>query len=115
MHGYTWRKAENSYYLVTGNKDNFGDRRLNYNKGFHRNSALSSFLDCKCNDRGQPQFIYEYMSENKCRGIKLFYAKLDSVFIFEEPKKGKLNSVLKEARKMDDYERQTFERLKPGR
>lgn len=115
MHDYTWSKAENSYYLVTGNKDNFDDRRLNYNKGFHRNSELSNFLDCKCNDRGQPQFIYEYMSENKCRGIRLFYKKLDSVFLFEEPKKGKLNSVLKEARKMDDYKRQTFERLKSGR
>lgn len=115
MHGYTWSKAENSYYLVTGNKNNFGDRRLKYNKGFHSNSALSNFLDCKCNDRGQPSFIFEYMSEAKCRGIKLFYPKLDSVFVFEEPKKGRLNSVLKESRKMDEYERQTFERLKVGK
>lgn len=38
-------------------------------------------------------------------------SKLDSVFIFEEPKKGELNSVLKGARQMDDYERQTLERL----
>lgn len=115
MHGYTWSKAENSYYLVTGNKDNFGDRRINYNKGFHSNSALSNFLDCKCNYRAQPQFIYEYMTENKCRGIKLFYTQLDSVFVFEEPKKGVLNSVLMEARKMDDYERKIFERLKSGK
>ena len=55
------------------------------------------------------------MSDKKCRGIKLFYPKLDSVFIFEEPHKGNLNSVLKEAKKMDDYERQTFERLKTGK
>ncbi|TXI80850.1 MAG: hypothetical protein E6Q39_02110 [Crocinitomicaceae bacterium] len=115
MHGYTWSKAENSYYLVTGDKDNFGDRRLKYNKGFHSNSALSNFLDCKCNDRGMPGFIYEYMSDTKCRGIKLFYPKLDSVFVFEEPKKGRLNSILKESRKMDDYERQTFDRLKSGK
>lgn len=112
MHGYTWDKAQNSYYLVTGDKNNFGDRRINYNKGFHRNSALVNFLDCKCHDRGLPDFIYEYRSESKCRGIKLFYVKIDSVFIFEEPKRNKLNSVLKEARKMDDYERQTLDRLK---
>lgn len=113
-HGYTWSKAENSYNLVTGDHNNFGDKRLDYNKGFHSNSALSNFLDCKCNDRGQPGFIYEYMTDKKCRGIKIFYPKLDSVFIFEEPKKGKLNSVLKEARKMDDFERKTFELLKSG-
>ncbi len=114
MHGYTWRKAQNAYYLVTGDKNNFGDKRLHYNKGFHQYSALSNFLDCNCNYRGLPSFIYEYLSDTKCRGIKLYYPKLDSVFIFEEPKKGKLNSVLKEARKMDDYERQTFDRLKVG-
>ena len=100
MHGYTWDKAQNSYNLVTGEKDNFGDKRLKYNKGFHKNSALSNFLDSNCNGRGLPNFIYEYKSETKCRGIKLYYLKLDSVFVFEEPKKNKLNSVLKEARKM---------------
>jgi hypothetical protein len=112
MHGYTWDKAQNSYYLINSDKDNFGDRRLKYNKGFHNNSALSNFLDCKCNDRGLPSFMYEYQSETKCRGIKLFYVRLDSVFVFEEPKKGNLNSILKEARKMDAYERETYERLK---
>jgi hypothetical protein len=114
MHGYTWSKAQNTYQLVTGNTANFGDQRLKYNKSFHSNSALANFLDCTCNDRGLPGFIYEYKSVNKCRGIKLFYPKLDSVFIFEEPKKGKLQSILKEARNMDDYERQTYVRLKAG-
>ncbi len=113
-HGYTWSKAENSYNLVTGDKNNFGDKRLDYNKEKHKNSALSIFLDCKCNDRGQPGFIYEYKSDKKCRGIKLFYPKLDSVFIFEEPKKGALNSILKEARKMVNNEREIFEQLKTG-
>lgn len=111
-HGYTWSEAKNSYNLVTGNEHNFGDKRLNYNKAFHKNSALSNFLDCKCNDKGLPDFIYEYQTDTKCRGIKLFYVQPDSVFIFEEPRKGNLQSVLKEARKMDDYERQTYERLK---
>ena len=111
-HGYTWSKAENSYNLVTRDKNNFGDKRLDYNKGFHKHSALSNFLDCKCNDSGRPDFIYEYKSDTKCRGIKLFYVKLDSVFIFEEPKKNNLSSIQKEARKMDDYERLTYDRLK---
>lgn len=114
-HGYTWRKAKDSYHLVTGNQDNFGDKRLDYNKAFHRNSALSNFLDCNCNDRGLPSFIYEYQTDTKCRGIRLFYVQRDSVFVFEEPKKGKLQSVLKEARRMDDYERETYERLKAGK
>lgn len=112
MYGYTSNKALDSYYLITGDKNNFGDKRLTYNKGFHNNSALSNFLDCKCNYRGLPDFIYEYKTETKCAGIKLYYAKMDSVFIFEEPKKNNLSSIQKDARKMDDYERQTFERLK---
>ena len=114
MHGYTWNKAENSYYLVTGEGNNFGDKRLEYNKGFHRQSALSNFLDCKCNDRGRPAFIYEYQTETRRRGIRLYYVQRDSVFVFEEPEKGNLRSVLKEARRMDEYERLTYERLKAG-
>ncbi|GEM_PF-1098029 len=112
MFGYTWGKAQNSYYLVTGSKDSFGDRRINYNNGFHRHSELSDFLSCNCNTRGLPGFIYEYQTEARCRGIKLFYPKLDSVFVFEEPQKNNLGSIKKEARKMDDYERQIYERLK---
>ena len=114
-HGYTWSKAENSYNLVTGDKNNFGDKRLDYNKAFHRNSELSNFLDCNCNNRGLPDFIYEYKSENKRRGIKLFYVNLDSAFVYEEPGKNNLNSTQIEARKMDDYERQTYVRLKENK
>jgi hypothetical protein len=114
-HGYTWSKALNAYYLVTGDQHNFGDKRLDYNKGFHRNSALSNFLDCSCNDRGLPSFIYEYQTEDKRRGIRLYYLQRDSVFSFEEPKKGNLRSIFKEARQMDDYERQTYYRLKAGK
>jgi hypothetical protein len=105
MHGYTWKEAKDTYQIVTGNKDNFGDKRLTYNKGFHKHSELSNFLDCKCNNRGLPDFIYEYQSETKCRGIKLYYLKIDSVFVFEEPKKNNLASIQKEARKIhnDEY------------
>jgi hypothetical protein len=111
MHGFTWNKAENTYLMVTGNKDNMGDKRLKYNKGFHSHSSLSIFLDCNCNTRGLPNFIFEYQTETKCRGIKLYYTTLDSVFIFEEPKKNNLSSMLKEARKMDDYDRLAFKML----
>jgi hypothetical protein len=104
MHGYTWKDAKDTYQTVTGDKDNFGDKRLNYNKGFHKHSALSNFLDCKCNNRGLPDFIYEYMTEKKCRGIKLYYLKLDSVFIFEEPRKNNPASIQKEARKIHHSE-----------
>lgn len=111
MHGYTWSKARNQYHLVNGDKNNFGDQRIKYNKGFHNHSALSNFLDCNCNSRGLPDFIYEYITKTHCRGINLYYVKLDSVYIFEEPKRGKLQSVLKIARKMDNYEHQTYNRL----
>lgn len=100
----------NSYNLVTGDKDNFGDRRIKYMKGFHNNSQLDNFLNCDC--KGLPSYIYEYKTPSKCRGVKLYYVQLDSIFIFEEPKKGNLNSVLKESRKMDEYERETYVRLR---
>ena len=107
MHGYTEDKAQNAYYLVTGNEDNFGDRRIRYNKAFHRHSQLSSFLECK----GHPAFIYEYKTAARCRGIRLFYPTIDSVFVFEEPRKGNLRSVVKEQRNMDEHERLTFAKL----
>lgn len=111
MHGYTEKKAMNAYYLVTGDNNNFGDKRIKYNRGFHRHSALENFLDCK----GLPAFIFEYKNEVKCRGIRLFYSNLDSVFVFEEPRKGNINSIFKESRKMDEEERQTYQKLKSGR
>jgi hypothetical protein len=110
MHGYTQEKAMNAYYLVTGDEKNFGDKRIKYNRGFHHNSALDIFLECK----GLPTFIFEYKNEDKCRGIRLFYSNLDSVFVFEEPRKGDLKSVFRESRKTDEYERQTYQRLKSG-
>lgn len=111
-HGYTWKEAKDKYHLITGKKEGFGDRRLDYNKGFHKRSALSSFLDCNCNDRGLPDFIFEYQNESKCRGIQLFYTKKDSVFIFEEPAKGKLQSIMVLARPMNQSERNIYISLK---
>jgi hypothetical protein len=111
MHGFTWSKSVNTYQLVTGDKSNFGDKRLKYNKGFHTHSMLSNFLTCECNTRGNPDFIYEYMTDTKCRGIKLYYASLDSVFVFEEPKKNNVHSFQKESRKMTDEERKAYQQL----
>ena len=31
-YGYTERKALNTYQLVTGSEDNFGDKRIKYNE-----------------------------------------------------------------------------------
>jgi hypothetical protein len=111
MHGYTWRNAMGSYHLVTGDKHNFGDKRIKYNKSFHNYSALSNFLDCKCNTKGKPDFIYEYYSAAQCRGIQLFYIQADSVFVFEEPQKGKLQSIFIEGRKISISERNAYEKL----
>ena len=68
-YGYTERKALNSYQLVTGNEENFGDKRIKYNESFHRCECFTNFLDSK----GSPALIYEYKTEAKCKGIKLFY------------------------------------------
>lgn len=104
MHGYTEKKAQGVYLQVTGEKNNFGDKRLKYNKGFHKNSALTSFLACK----GRPSVIYEYKTATKCRGIRLYYPAIDSVFIFEEPEKGNLNSVFKGSRNISPEEKSSF-------
>ena len=112
MHGFTWSKSVNTYQLVTGDKSNFGDKRLKYNKGFHTHSMLSNFLTSKFNARGNPDFIYEYKTDAKCRGIRLYYSTLDSVFVFEEPKKNNIYSYQKDVRKMTEEERIVYKKLK---
>jgi nucleoside-specific outer membrane channel protein Tsx len=107
-YGYTEDKALNAYYIVNGNKNNFGDQRIKYNEYFHPCPCFKNFLS----SRGYPGFIYEYKTNTKCKGIKLFYPITDSVFVFEEAKKNKRYSFIKESRKMDDYERETYRRLK---
>ncbi len=107
MHGYTWDKSLNSYSLVNGNKNNFGDKRIRDNRGFHKNSSLVNFLD----SRGDPSFIFEYRTPDKRRGIELFYKFVDSVYVFEEPAKGNLRSVFLSARKMSGGEQETYQKL----
>jgi hypothetical protein len=109
-YGYTEEKALNAYYLITGNENNFGDKRIKYNEYFHRCECFTNFL----NSKGYPGLIYEYKTEAKCKGIKLFYPAIDSVFVFEEAKKNKRYSFIKESRKMNDNEREMYQRLKAG-
>ncbi|HEY4151032.1 MAG TPA: hypothetical protein VGM41_18970 [Chitinophagaceae bacterium] len=106
--GSTWSQSRNTYSLVTADKDNFGNKRVRYNRQFHHKSQLDYFL----NYRGLPAFIYEYQSPEKCRGIRLYYPAIDSVFIFEEPRKWNLKSVMKVARKMYDDEHQAYDKLR---
>jgi hypothetical protein len=113
-YGYTSDKAENTYHLVTGDKKMLADKRIDYIQNLYKKSELGNHLNCKCNDRGLPDFFYEYKKQDKCRGIKLFYVQRDSVFIFEEPKKNKLFAVLKEARPMTEKERYVHKQLKAG-
>ena len=109
-YGYTETKALNTYHLVTGNENSFGDKRIKYNESFHRCVCFTGFLEA----RGYPGLIYEYKTEAKIKGIKLFYPASDSVFVFEEAKKGKRYSFIKESRKMNDDEREIYQRLKTG-
>ncbi len=113
-YGYSHNKANNQYNLITGNKKNLGDKRIKYTKSLYKKSELGNFLNCACNERGLPDFIYEYEKSDKCRGIKLFYLQQDSVFVFEEPKKNRFSSVLQASRKMTDNEKLIFKQLQSG-
>lgn len=107
MEGYTRANASDTYLLITGAQNNFGDQRLHYIKGSRKHSCLSQFIDCKQN----PDFIFEYVSKSKCQGIELFYVNIDSVYVFEEPSKSNLNSQLKEKRKITVEEKSIYQNL----
>jgi hypothetical protein len=107
MYGYTEDLAFNAYYLVKPDKKDFGNRRIKYNMGHHKNSELYFFLL----ENKKPDFIHEYETSSKCDVIELFYLERDSVFIFEEPKKYNLNSIFKEGRPINDHERLTYKKI----
>ncbi len=108
-YGYTHDKAINSYNLITVNENNFGNKRLKYNIGHYSKECPLNFI---LNQKGSPDFIYEYTTAKKGDGIKLFYAVQDSAFIFEQPNKNILCSGLIERRKMTQYEVATYRELK---
>jgi hypothetical protein len=111
-HGSTYADAQDTYLLITGNKDNFGDKRLSYNKYLFR-CALEKDFFCidNVNAKKDPDFIYEYKSNEKKFGIEFFYIKLDSVFVFEETKRNLSSLKLKETRKLSEFEKQIYQKL----
>ncbi len=111
-HGSTYADAQDTYLLITGNKDNFGDKRLSYNKYLFR-CALEKDFFCidNVNAKKDPDFIYEYKSNKKKFGIEFFYIKLDSVFVFEETKRNLSSLKLKETRKLNEFEKQIYQKL----
>ena len=111
-HGSTFSDAKDTYLLITGDKDNFGDKRLSYNKYLFRCALEKDFfcIDNK-NAKKDPDFIYEYKSNEKKFGIEFFYIKLDSVFVFEETKRNLSSLTLKETRKISEFEKQIYQKL----
>ena len=111
-YGSTYADAQDTYLLITGNKDNFGDKRLSYNKYLFRCQLEKDFfcIDNK-NAKKDPDFIYEYLSKEKMSGIEFFYIKLDSAFVFEETKRNLSSLKLKETRKLSEFEKQIYQKL----
>ena len=107
MYGYTKDLAFDAYHIVKSDKKDFGNRRIRYNMGLHKNSELYYFLL----KYGNPEFIHEYETASKCDVIELFYNKKDSVYIFEEPKKSNLFTILKESRPINTFEKLTYKNL----
>jgi len=110
-YGFTHKDAEDTYVLVTGDKDNFGDKRLLYNEYLYRCSSSTNFFCNNYDGKGKPDFIYEYITDTKKNGIEMFFVKLDSVFIFEETKIKYFDYKLKESRKISDVEILIYQKL----
>lgn len=107
--GYSQNKAENTYNLVTGNKKNTGDKRIRYIQHLYKDCALSRQVK-----KETPDFIFEYKTADKRRGIHTYYIQKDSVYIFEEPQKNRFCSTLKEARLITAHEKQVYQQLQLG-
>ena len=107
MYGWTEELAFNAYYLVKQDKKDFGNRRVKYNMGYHKNSELYYFLK----ENNKPDLIREYEKATKCDVIELFYLNKDSVFIFEEPKKNSSYSNFTSGRRINEYEKLTYQKL----
>jgi hypothetical protein len=110
-YGSTCRDADDTYLLVTGDKENFGDKRLSYNEYLYRCSSSTKFFCNNHDGKGKPDFIYEYITDTKKRGIEMFFAKHDSVFAFEETKLKPFDFKLIESRKINDEENLIFQKL----
>ena len=106
----TYADAQNTYMLVDTLANNFGNKRLTYNKAFYQCELMNDFF-CSANSRRDPDFIYEYSNEKYLKGIEMFYINLDSVYVFEA--NGKYaDLMLKEKRVITDFERKVYLKLK---
>jgi len=106
MHGYTQREALNRYLLVNGNKENFGDRRVYYNVGYHRKTPFVTYVK----KLGNPDMIYEYQ-QGKTYGIKIFYIKTDSVYDFGCNSRGCISMGFKGPAKISYPEKLAYDQL----
>nr|NQU93913.1 hypothetical protein [Bacteroidota bacterium] len=106
-YGYTMDKALNSYYIVKSDSTGFGNARMKHTMKFRKHSKLYN----KINELGKPDFLYEYRPNSKKLVIELFFIEMDSVFVFEEEEKYSKWTNLKETRRLDEYEKETYKRL----
>jgi len=104
-YGFTNRKALNRYVLIEENS--FGAKRLGYSQNYFHNTTF----DVHLKKYGDPEMVYEYPIEKKYQGIKLFYTKLDSVYVFES-KKSSCNCIsLMKTEKISQSERTVYNQL----
>lgn len=109
-YGSTYIDAKDTYMLVDTLTNNFGNKRLTYNKAYYKCELKKNFF-CTANNRRDPDFIYEYTDGKNLKGIEMFYINLDSVYVFEA--KGKFGILmLKDKRVISDFERNVYQKLK---
>jgi hypothetical protein len=109
-YGSTYIDAKDTYMLVDTLANNFGNKRLTYNKAVYKCELKKNFF-CPDKNRKNPDFIYEYSNDKNFNCIEMFYINLDSVYVFEA--KGKYdNLMLKDKRLISDFERKVYQKLK---
>ncbi len=106
MHGYTKRTAMDRYLIVNEATESFGFKRMKYNMGYNR--SLKGFIE----KNGLPDFIFEYENKKGREAIKMFYVEKDTVYIYESQSWTANSLYLKDYRKLNEYEKATYEELK---
>ena len=105
MYGYTHDRALDSYQLVSG-EESFGARRIRYILG--HNPGLKDLVD----EKGLPDFLYEYVSDEKTDSVRLYYVASDLVYVLESTSRWQANSLaLADERSFSSYETLTYEEL----
>lgn len=104
-HGATNREALNKYHLVEEN--NFGGKRLRYCEEYFNHTAF----DAHIKKYGKPDLVYEYRIDKKNQGIKLYYLKYDSVYIFASRQYNFKSIALAQTEKISEAEKTVYNRL----